>query len=101
MIEIKKNVPKPEGVKSSGPGQKYPLSDMQLGDSFFVPYGEMQSGDTPQKFRNRIHQSVKNFALRTKTEEGRQKHSVALMTKDDESVDKMYFAGDVGVWRDE
>ena len=42
-----------------------------------------------------------HFALRTKTEEGRQKHSVALMTKDDESVDKMYFAGDVGVWRDE
>ena len=101
MIEIKKNVPKPEGVRAPGPGQKYPLSDMQVGDCFFVPYGDMQEGDTPQKFRNRIHQSVKNYALRTKTEATRQKHSVALMTQDDTSEDKLYYAGDVGVWRDE
>ncbi len=99
-IPIVKNVPKPAGAKSSAPGTKYPLGEMEIGDAFFVSYQDMQEADTPQKFRNRIHQSSKNFALRTKEGDSRKQFTVVLMDADDTEEPKRFFQGDVGVWRD-
>lgn len=104
-LSIVKGVPKPQGIsRSSVAGQKYPLAAMEVGDSFFVSYSEMKDGDTPQKFRNRIHQSCKNYALRDKGEgTERKQFTVALMPEDDKDNGEQprWFAGDVGVWRDQ
>lgn len=98
MIQIMKGVPMPSiGHKQAG--SKYPLADMEVGDSFFVLKSEMIEGDDPSKFRNRINQSVRNYAIRVNKgveEDTKKQFSVVLMT---ETNINAYEIGDVGVWR--
>jgi hypothetical protein len=110
MYGIVRGIPKPPTLKPKNTGSKYPLSEMEIGDSFVVPYGEMQDGDTPEKFRNRVYKSCRNYALRDfndrKKDAGenqaveKKDFSAALMTEDDPTEDKRYVSGDVVVWRD-
>lgn len=101
MLEIRKNVPKPENIKvSHSTATKYPLAQMELGDFFVVPKSDMQQDDDPAKFRNRIQKSVKNYVLRTMTNDVRQEYTVALLQEDDKGDNPQFLAGDVGVWRD-
>lgn len=99
MIQILKGVPMP-AIGHKQAGSKYPLADMEVGDSFFVEQSEMIWGDNPTKFRNRVNQSVRNFAIRVNKgvidDENRKQFSVVLMT---ETASGTYTAGDVGVWR--
>lgn len=98
MIQILKGVPMP-AIGHKQAGSKYPLADMEVGDSFFVEQSEMIEGDDTTKFRNRVNQSVRNFAIRVNkgvTDENRKQFSVVLMS---EAVSGTYAAGDVGVWR--
>jgi hypothetical protein len=109
MYAIVKGIEKPEDLPSKVPGAKYPLSDMAVGDSFVVPYEEMKDGETPEKFRNRIYQSARNYALRDLEtqreangggETAKKEFTAALMKTDDTSEAKRWVAGDVVVWRD-
>jgi hypothetical protein len=113
MYNIVQGIEKPPELKRKQAGSKYPLAEMQVGDSFVVPYGEMIEGDTPEKFRNRIYQSARNYALRDFNERKdaalnaeqaaktvKKDFSAAVMTEDDKSDEKRYVTGDVVVWRD-
>ena len=100
MFEIRKNVPKPDVPKRPSTASKYPFAHMEVGDFFVVPKTEMLESDTPQKFRNRVQKSARNFALRTQTDELRKEYTVELMPTDAEGDDPEWLAGDVGVWCD-
>ncbi len=102
MYGIVRGIPKPENLPERRPGSKYPLSEMAVDDSFVVPYGDMKEGETPEKFRSRIYQSCRNYALRAlSTESGEKRQfTAALMTEHDKTSEKRYVAGDVVVWRD-
>lgn len=101
MYSIVKDIPKPADLPGKVPGSKYPLAEMEVGDSFVVPYEEMKEGETPEKFRNRIYQSARNYALRAKKDdEPKKEFTAALMKADDDSEGKRWAAGDVVVWRD-
>jgi hypothetical protein len=110
MYGIVRDIPKPPDLKAKKSGSKYPLSEMEVGDSFVVPYGEMQDGDSPEKFRNRVYKSCRNYALRDYNDRKagagenqtveKKDFSAALMSEDDTSEVKRYVAGDVVVWRD-
>lgn len=108
MYGIVKGIPKPENMSPKQAGQKYPLAEMEVGDSFVVPYNDMNDGEKPEAFRNRIYKSARNYALRDFNERRRDEgetvlkkdFSAALMKEDDTSEEKRYVAGDVVVWRD-
>lgn len=109
MYDLVTSIPKPADLKSKQAGSKYPLSQMEVGQSFVVPYGEMQDGDTPEKFRNRVYKSCRNYALRDYNECKaanpdqtfvKKDFSAAVMTEDDKSDANLFVAGDVVVWRD-
>lgn len=101
MFEIQSGVAKPEKLsKRASTASKYPFANMKEGDFFVVPKTEMQDGDTPQKFRNRVQKSARNFALRTQTDELRKEFTVELMPEDDKGDTPRWIAGDVGVWCD-
>lgn len=102
MYKLVKGIPKPENLPSKSAGSKYPLSDMGVGESFVVPYGEMKAGDTPEKFRNRIYQSCRNYALRDHkdADSPKKEFTAVLMAEDDTEQEKRWVTGDVVVWRD-
>jgi hypothetical protein len=95
-------IPKPDNLPAKRAGDsKYPFADMQVGDSFVVPYSEMREGETADKFRERVYKSAREYARRNrKTDEDRMEFTAAVMEKDDESEDKAFVQGDVVVWRD-
>lgn len=64
MITIDKNVPLPILIKKGAP-RKYPLSDLEVGESFFAA-GKLPSDIRPLATRLR----PKKFAVRTVTENG-------------------------------
>lgn len=99
MYGIVRDIPKPENLPPKKSGQKYPLAEMKVGDSFVVPYAEMKEGETPEKFRSRVYQSCRNYALRAKDEQ-KPEFTAALMDKDDDQDPKRWVQGDVVVWRD-
>lgn len=106
VYALVKSIPKPPDTRSAG-AQKYPTADMEVGDSFVVPYGEMTTGEDGVKFRKRINQSVRNYAMRdfnTRREEDgaakKKEFTVAIMPKDDDSDEKRWVTGDCVVWRD-
>lgn len=106
MYTLVSGIPKPEITASPG-ATKYPLGQMKVGDSFVVPYGEMKEGEDGPKFRSRINQSVRNYAIRdfntrkaADVDAQRKEFTVAVMPEDDKSEDKRYVTGDVVVWRD-
>lgn len=104
MYKLVEGIPKPENLPTKrNSGMKYPLADMKVGDSFVVPYSEMAEGDTPEKFRNRIYQSARNYALRDRNgpDAVKKEFTAALMSEDDTDVAKRWVAGDVIVWRDQ
>jgi hypothetical protein len=95
------NIPKPENLPAKRAGDvKYPFADMKVGSSFVVPYGEMKEGETPEKFRERVYKSAREYARRSSTGEERMSFTAHIMTEDDKSDDKHYVAGDCVVWRD-
>jgi hypothetical protein len=108
VYSIVKDIPKPVDLPGKSPGSKYPLAEMAVGESFVVPYEEMKKEETPEKFRNRIYQSARNYALRDlesqkKTngaEATKKEFTAALMRADDDTEAKRWAAGDVVVWRD-
>lgn len=110
MYAITTGIPKPASVKKKQPGAtKYPLAEMEVNQSFVVPYGDMNEGETPEAFRNRIYKSARNYALRDYNERKAEPNaadvtkkdfSCALMEADDAGEEKRYVAGDVVVWRD-
>jgi hypothetical protein len=106
MYGIVKDIPKPDIVAAPG-ASKYPLAQMEVGDSFIVPYAEMKEGEDAQAFRKRINQSVRNYALRDYSnrrekmaEAVKKEFTVAVMPEDDKSEAKRFVQGDVVVWRD-
>lgn len=101
MFSIVKDIPKPDDLPGKRAGANiYPFGDMEVGDSFVVPYGEMKTGETSERFRARIYQSAREYARRHKTEDSRLEFTAAVMKKDDDSENKKYVEGDVVVWRD-
>lgn len=101
MYGIVRDIPKPENLppKRAG-GSKYPFADMQVGESFVVPYSEMREGEKSEQFRERIYKSAREYARRNKDGENRMEFTAAVMDADDKSSEKRYAAGDVVVWRD-
>lgn len=111
MYGIVKNIPKPDIVVAPG-ASKYPLAQMNVGDSFVVPYSEMKEGEDGAAFRKRINQSVRNYILRDYASRKGQRpadsadpaikkeFTVAVMPSDDDSDEKRWVQGDVVVWRD-
>jgi len=57
MYKIDKNVPIPIGPKAI---RRYPLREMEIGDSFFVPDEDMPRG------KNVIHSAISVYAARSK-----------------------------------
>jgi hypothetical protein len=101
-------IPKPENLPEKRAGEsKYPFPEMEVGDSFVVPYGEMKQDETPDQFRRRIYNAAreharKEFLSRPADAKGQRKEfTAAVMPEDDKSADKRYVAGDVVVWRDQ
>lgn len=59
-IQIEKGIPVPS--RQGGRGKaKYPLADMEVGDSFFVPWGESEL-----KTRSTLSNAISAFHLRNK-----------------------------------
>jgi hypothetical protein len=109
VYSIVKDIPRPADLPGKSPGSKYPLAEMDVGESFIVPYEEMKAEETPEKFRNRIYQSARNYALRDLDsqkkvspdgEHVKKEFTAALMRADDDSEAKRWATGDVVVWRD-
>lgn len=108
MYTVVDNIPKPPDNR--GPGAvKYPLAILEVGQSFVVPYGEMKDGENAEKFRKRIYQSVRNYALRDLAARDRdangeliakKEFTAAVMPEDDKSETQRFVTGDVVVWRD-
>jgi hypothetical protein len=62
MYKIDTHIPIPESVASGRRGRPttYPFTEMSVGDSFFVPFG-----DEPEKtVANRVHSAVAQFHRR-------------------------------------
>ena len=59
MFSIEKGIPVPENART-GRRSAYPLADMQVGDSFSVPFGS----DDPKKVTQRVHSAVSQFRRR-------------------------------------
>jgi len=51
-FEIEKNIPLPEPLPRGRKGSKYPLADMAVGESFFVPTMK------PEEKRQSLYQAV-------------------------------------------
>ena len=60
-IEIDDDVPIPVGSDRRSAEQKYPLSQMKAGQSFFLP---LQEGDDIKRMGNRISQARQGFQKR-------------------------------------
>lgn len=107
MFDIVRDIPKPPDLPARrAGGSKYPLAEMEVGDSFVVPYGEMAEGEKSDAFRDRIYKSCREYARReAKSQEGaargyKKEFTAAIMPEDDKSGEKRYAQGDVVVWRD-
>lgn len=122
MYEVVRNIPKPPEVRKAAGGSKYPFGSMEVGASFVVPYGDMNPGETGEKFRARVYKSARNWAARDfkdgptpgGTSQKKKEFTAALMTEDEkvpdlseseveagaEKREPRWFAGDVIVWRD-
>ncbi len=101
MFKIMSDIPKPPDLPERRAGEsKYPFGDMKVGDSFVVPYGEMKKGEKPEKFRQRVHKSAREYGRRNMVGNERAEFTVAIMTEDDKSEAQRYVAGDIVVWRD-
>ena len=111
MFEIVRGIPKPENLPPKVGSTKYPLAEMEVGESFVVPYSEMNEGESSEKFRGRIYQSARNYALRDfnqrNAEAGnsgkevvKKEFTAAVMQEDDKSTPMKWAKGDVVVWRD-
>lgn len=59
MFKIDSHIPIPADV-STGRRSTYPLADMNVGDSFLVPF----NGDTAKKVTQRLHSAVSQFQRR-------------------------------------
>lgn len=99
------SIPKPENLPAKRASDtKYPFATMKSGESFVVPYGDMKEGETPEKFRQRVYKSAKEFARKNNRKAGDSgsewSFTAALMTEDDKSEAKAFVQGDVVVWRD-
>tara|TARA_R100000149_G_scaffold60384_2_gene29560 strand:- start:102 stop:365 length:264 start_codon:yes stop_codon:yes gene_type:complete len=57
-IKIDKNVPVPIGSDRRSGSRKYPLSEMNVGDSFFLP---MEEGDNIKRMGNRMSQARQTY----------------------------------------
>jgi hypothetical protein len=73
MFVIEKNIPVPENVRT-GRRSTYPLSDMQVGDSFLVPFDLDDHKKVTQRvhsaasqFRRRVTDSQRQFVVREET----------------------------------
>lgn len=67
MIKIEKNVPLPLGAGAGGSNKKYPIEEMQVGDSFFAP--GVTTANISGAFMKAKSQG-KKFCTRTVTEGG-------------------------------
>jgi ectoine hydroxylase-related dioxygenase (phytanoyl-CoA dioxygenase family) len=109
MYEIM-DIPKPENLPAKRAGDtKYPFADMKVGSSFVVPFSDMRDNEAPEKFRDRIYKSAREYARRdfnTRKKDNpavlieRKEFTAALMPSDDKNQPMRYAAGDVVVWRD-
>ncbi len=81
---IKKNVPVPERFNTADLKTRLPFDKMEIGDTFFVPFGKDKDKD--QKVRN----NVRYFTKKCKSGLG-----ISLVTR------KMYEDGKlgIGIWR--
>ena len=60
-IKIDDNVPVPVGSDRRSGERKYPLSEMKVGQSFFVP---MEEGDDIKRMGNRMSQARQTYQKR-------------------------------------
>ncbi len=109
MFKIQSGVARP-APKRAGGDVRYPTADLEVGQYFIVPKSHMLEDDTPQKFRNRINQSVRTQKQRLNSQAHLEPdYDEASFVPRDYSVilldapvgkDQDWAEGDVGVWRD-
>jgi hypothetical protein len=61
-IKLDDNVPVPVGSDRRAAERKYPLSEMKVGQSFFLP---LEEGDDIKRMGNRISQARQGYQKRT------------------------------------
>jgi hypothetical protein len=109
MFEIKKGVTRPAAKRATN--DKYPTGQLGVDEFFIVPKAHMNEGETAQKFRNRINQSVRTYKQRRNADAHLEpdydqetftplEFSVILLGAPNKAEGQDWEEGDVGVWRD-
>ena len=60
-IEIEDNIPVPPGSDRRAVERKYPLSELKVGQSFFLP---LEEGDDLKRMANRLSQARQSYQKR-------------------------------------
>ena len=62
-IEIEDDIPVPPGSDRRAVERKYPLSELKVGQSFFLP---LEEGDDLKRMANRLSQARQSYQKRKK-----------------------------------
>lgn len=105
-----RDIPRPNVAKRGGQ-DKYPFEDLEVGQCFIVSKEEMEEGQTPKRFRDRINQAARTYKQRVNgkahLEPGYDENTfipvdftVVTLGPPPEATPDAWEEGDVGVWRD-